>query len=480
MRKEFVAYNNLRVFPYELTYIKDMSIENSINNHAVLKMTGIIDDGFKDSYVTATNEESNIVIYYETGESSFSLFNGVVTNIKVNVIDEVYTLSLEAISYTYIMDLNKVKRDFQNTSMTTHELIDEVMKTYSKSVYNINIPNEPIEKYILQYNETDWEFLKRIASFYNQPLITAMEYDGVHFYIGTPEIPIEPKAIITKYKIRKSEEEFNYVVSNDIADVLETDFINYIIRTQEIYSIGENFQFKNYTFYVKRASYTIDEGKLENIYVLAPKGGMRAKRIYNKNIIGISITGSILEVKRDIVRVNLEIGEEIEKDNAYWFPYATVAASPTGGGWYCMPEVGERIRLECPTKDETEAFVVNAIDIYEGKQGSEAEGDRMSTPTNKSLQTAAGQEVKFTPNGVNISSTGSEAVVNLNNDGTIEVIGQKNVNVSCGQTLDIRAENELSIYAGECIDIACESGSSLILSKGDEILINGMRDLNNG
>lgn len=475
-----MAYDNLRVAPYELTYIKELKIENSINNHATLKMIGIIDDQFKDSYIDTTDDDTDITVYYKKEDLNVNIFNGIVTKVKVDVVGDVYTLYLEAISYTYKMDLYKIKRDFQDISMTTHQLIDEVMSSYEGAVYNINIPNEPIGKYILQYNETDYEFLKRISSFYHQPLITAMDYEGMNCFIGNPDIKVNPKAKILNYKIKKNIEEFNDVIKNDRPDAIETDFINYVIRTQEIYNVGEHFTFKEHEFYVKRAEYVVDEGKLENIYTLAPFGGLKVKRIFNKKIIGVSITGSILEVKRDVVRVNLEIGNETKKEGAYWFPYATVAASPTGGGWYCMPEVGERIRLQCPTKDESEAFVVNSIDSYQGKTGQEAENDRMSTPDNKSLQTAAGQEVKFTPNGANISSTGGQAAVNLNKDGTVEITGKVNVNIACNQTLVLRAEEEMSIKAKESVDIECQSGASILMSPGDEILITGKRVANNG
>lgn len=145
-----------------------------------------------------------------------------------------------------------------------------------------------------------------------------------------------------------------------------------------------------------------------------------------------------------------------------------------------MPEIGERIRLQCPTKDESKAFVISSIDSYEGKSGEEAESDRMSNTDNKSLQTAAGQEVNFTPNGINISSTGSQAVVELSKDGTVCITGQKDVNLACEQTLRLRAEEEIMIKAEENIDIQCETGGRIVMSSGDEISITGTRIANNG
>lgn len=477
MKEDFIAYDNLKISTYDCKYIQDMKIENDINNHAILKLTCILDDEMKDSYIQNTDEETPIEVFYEKEEAHFSLFNGIVTKIKIDVVNYVYTLLIEAKSFDYKMDIYKKKRDFQNVNMTTHELIDEVMKAYSSAKYDINIPNEPIGQFILQYNETDYEFLKRLVSKYNQALISAIELQNIHLFLGTPDIAVVPKTQILNYTISKAVDEYNDVINNDIADALETDFISYKIRTQEILNTGENFNFKNRQFYVKKATYLIDEGKLENVYELRPKGGLRSKRLYNMNVIGISINGSILEVSRDKVKVQLEISNK-NKNTAYWFPYATVAASPDGGGWYCMPEVGEKIRLNCPTKDESKAFVVNAIGAHEAKAG--AESDRMSNPDIKSLKTDAGQEVKFTPSGIVIECSGGQASMNLNKDGTIDVVGQKNINIACAQKLSLRAGNEMTISAQKSVDILCEAGSSVILSEGDEILVTGTRVQNNG
>lgn len=479
MEEDFIAYDNLRISTYDCKYIRDMKIENDINNHAILKLTCVLDDEAKDSYIQDTDEETPIEVFYEKEESHFSLFNGIVTKVKIDVVNYVYTLFIEAKSFDYKMDIYKQKRDFQNTNMTTHELISEVIKSYTGAQYYINIPNEPIGQFMLQYNETDYEFLKRLVSKYNQTIISAIAFNNIHLYFGTPEIAVVPKTQILNYTIFKAVDEYNDVINNDTANALETDFISYKIRTQEVFNTGENFNFKNQQFYVKKATYLMDEGKLENVYELRPKGGLRSKRLYNMNAIGISINGSILEVNRDKVKVKLEISNT-DKNTAYWFPYATVAASPDGGGWYCMPEVGEKIRLNCPTKDESRAFVVSAIGSHEAMSGAEAKSDRMSNPDNKSLRTDAGQEVKFTPSGVLIECSGGQASMNLNKDGSVQVMGQKNINIACAQKLSLRAENEMTISAQKSVDILCEAGSSVILSEGDEILVTGTRIQNNG
>jgi hypothetical protein len=234
MKEDFISYDNLRISTYDVKYIKDMLIENDINNHGILRLTCVLDDEIKDGYIQDTDEETPIEVFYEKEESHFSLFNGIVTNIKIDVVNYVYTLFIEAKSCDYKMDIYKKKRDFQNIKMTTHELISEVMKSYTGAQYYINIPNEPIGEFILQYDETDYEFLKRIVSRYHESLISAIEFKDIHLFLGTPEIQIEPKTKIINYTISKAIDEYNDVKSNDVENVLETDFVTYKIRTQEI------------------------------------------------------------------------------------------------------------------------------------------------------------------------------------------------------------------------------------------------------
>lgn len=473
MKEDFIAYDNLRVTQYDIKHITEVKIENDVNKHAKLILTGIVDDSVAASCVEDTDDETVITVYYEKDDDTFVLFNGLVTNIKTTADNYVYSICIEAHSLTYVMDINKVKRDFQNTSMTTHELIDHVMKPYKGAVYDINIPNEPIGQYILQYNETDYEFLKRIVSKYHMGVISAMELEHIHVYFGTPEVPVNPSLEINNYTISKAVEEFNDIKANDFEGAAETDFITYKIRTDEIFNVGENFNIEGQKYYVKKVSFDMKEASFNNVYELRPKGGLIQKRLYDMNLIGISIAGSIAEVQRDRVKINLD-GIDSVSGASYWFPYSTVAASPDGGGWYCMPEVGERIRMNCPTKDEGEAYVVNAI------EGSDGNGnERMSNPDNKSLQ-ASGQEVNFTPNGVNLSCCGGQASMNLNKDGTIDISGQNNITISCGSSLNLRSEKEINISAQGGIKINCDSGSNLELTEGDEVMVKGTKDRNNG
>lgn len=478
---EIRDYENLKSDPYEFICIKHMKITNEINNHSILHIEGIIDDNIKDKYIYTTEEFSPISIYYQKDKSFEYLFNGNVINIKITAQKDFYYVYIEARSFSGIMDIDKNFRDFQNINMTTHELIDIIMESYIDIDYEINIPNESIGSFTLQYNETDYEFLKRVLSKYNDVIICDVRNENSYMYFGVPDIISEAQLALDNYSISKDVNEYNDIAKNYNSNVMENNYITYRVTDEKLLDVGEHLSLNNQPFYVKKAEYIIKNGKLENIYYMRLKDGLKVKRIYNMNLIGVSIPGYILEVKRDMVKVKLEISDDINIEEACWFPYATTAASADGGGWYCMPIQGERIRLNLPNKNEKSAFVVNAIEGYNPDDCEESDkNERMSNSDNKSLKTDANKEIEFTPSGVLMEVDGNQAAIRLNKDGTVEIKGQKNIIIACSKNLSITANKEVIIKAQDNVDIVDETGSNLIMTGGNNIKVNGKNTNNNG
>ena len=64
------------------------------------------------------------------------------------------------------MDIKKKSRTFQNESSTYRNVIDIVNADYN----NIQIKDDitetsKIDTFVVQYKETDWEFIKRLVSY---------------------------------------------------------------------------------------------------------------------------------------------------------------------------------------------------------------------------------------------------------------------------------------------------------------------------
>ena len=103
---------------------------------------------------------------------------------------------------------------------------------------------------------------------------------------------------------------------------------------------------------------------------------------------GCSLKAKVTGVKEDRVQVRL-MGDE--RGNQYitlWHPYATVYSTPDGTGWYCMPEIGDEVRLTIPGKEEKEAYVTSSVHL-------DTNNEERKNPEEKLLKTKYQKEIRF-------------------------------------------------------------------------------------
>lgn len=456
-----VTYESIRVKGYKLERILELKVASKINEHTTLKLTGVLDSDEKDKYIHSTLEDKQIEVYYQKQSENYTLFYGVVTDIEISCKNGVYQIQLQAKSMTYLMDIKKKSRSFQDISIQVKALINKIMDLdYKESNYILNIPDEQSKELLIQYEETDFEFLKRIASKYNAGIITAGDNKKIQFVIGVAEDTKELQNEITRYEIYKEISDYEYYKENYLQDARESDYITYLMETNEILKLGQNTKLLEQRFYIYGAEYEIKDGILENKYRLRVKNGLRQKRIFNTKVIGSSIDGKIIGVKENLVKIHLEIDDKQDNEKAYWFKYSTMSAATDGSGWYCMPEIGDSVRVYFPTKDEDQSFGVSAVSDYQVEEGN-LEEDKMGNPDNKYLSTKNDKQLKLTPDGIIVSCDSGQAEMVLKNDGTLSLTGQNKVEITAKENITIIAEKNFKVSAKESITFSCDKGGGL-------------------
>lgn len=470
-----IDYEKIRVKGFDIKSIKELVIKNELNNHAEIYITGIIDEKYADKYIDITGASRRIKVYVDN-DRPIDIFNGVVTDIEINVRDEVYTIEIRGKSLSYILDIEKISRSFQDTSLTYHKIIALVLDKYDIS-YNISIPDIPIGELLIQYEETDYEFLMRIVSKVNSALFADCFKERCSIYIGTPDNKKRLKKKITDYNIEKDLEEYEYMKENYIDDAIETDYISYNIRSLELLSIGDNIEFLDQRFYVYKARYEISQGILVNHYNLRVKNGVRVKNIYNSKVCGSSIDGKIIGVSGEKIQIHLDIDNNQDKSKAYWFKFSTMSASTDGSGWYCMPEVGDSVRVYFPSKMESESFAVSAVSDYVCEDPSSE--DMMGNPDNKYLKTANDKLVKLTPDGVLLSCDSGQADVKFNTDGSVSIVSRNNVSVIAENNVEVISDKNVKVTASESIYFGNDVGAGLQFDKEGQIKEVGCEVKNN-
>lgn len=474
---EGISYESIRIKGYNIESIKEIKITSSVNNHSDLKFTAILKSEQKDEDIFSITNNKKIEVYYTTNNENITLFYGVITDVEIESNIDVYTMKVQAKSMSYLMDIKLKSRSFQNTAMTTHELVNSIMSEYSGSNVNFNIPDKSVGELLIQYEETDWEFLKRIASKYNQGLFPIMQSNEINYDIGVHECFKEIKTPNIYYEVYKDLDEYEDMLENYIDDANEAEYTTYKITNYEILNLGDNTSISGMNFYVYEAEYEMKNGILENTYKLRVKNGIRQKTLFNTKVIGTSIKGKIINVKNDVVQIHLDIDSSQNSSNAYWFKFSTMSASNDGSGWYCMPEIGDSVRAYFPTKDEDQTFAVSAVSNY--KQGAGEAEDRMGNPDDKYLRTANDKQVKLTPDGVFISCDSGQADMNLKSDGTLVISSQNNISISAQENIKIEAGKKMLLTSSNGINISCDKNGAIVFDESGQIQEKGVQVNNN-
>jgi len=477
MSSEAVTYENLRLSTYEVEHITYLSLSKMANDHGSLELIAILTDDVADRYIYLTEELIPVKLsYIDEEDKEIILFQGLVTNLQVSKQGGVFYMQLAAKSNTCLMAIEQKSRSFQNIEMTTHQVINEVLSGYEQAAFIPQIPDEPIGALLIQYQETDWAFLKRLVSRYGAVMISEVRSEGIACFAGVPEQE-KPVAIESfQYTISKSIESYQIMKKNDWAEVNEIEYIVFRVSNWRIFQVGDCIELDNKILYVEQAYHLLEDGILKNDYVLKLKEGFKALKLYNVSIVGSSLSGTVAAVARDRIMVDLEI--DVPGRACYWFPYSTMSASPDGSGWYCMPEKGDNVRVYLPSKVEGEAYAISSISGYQPSAGSDKTKDPMADPQIKHLSTVYDKVISFAEEGILINADSGQAAVFLGKDGTLSVYGASSINVTAEDTVAIKAKNDVVIGAVENVMIK-NGKASIELSRTGNIIMKGKKIYSN-
>lgn len=440
-----LTYENLLIEPYELLHLQELTIRKKMNEHTRLVFKGMVSEEWKDRYVDVTDRDTSIEVWQKDEDGNKSpLFKGIPLSVEVQVVRGVYTLQVEAISHTYRMDITKRTRTFQNVKMTLPDLLKELDQHYpGLDVIDEGTGGAKIAKVAVQYQETDWAFLRRLASRFHTSLMPAAQFDSPKFYFGVFEHGNSIDLDNTRYTIRKNMTPFMYFTENDTLKVNESDFIIYEIETDQVMELGHHITFRGRSLYVTEAYTELVGGIVKHQYVLSLHRGLRQKTYYNTLIAGSSLLGRILSVHGGHVRVQLDCDEQQEEEEALWLLYQSPYIAEGQTGWYVMPEVGDPVAVYFPTQNEEEAYATGAPRLDNQVTGT----NQLNKPDHKIFRTPYGKEIRLTPDSISISSKEGEVFIRLSGDEGIQIIGSQQVRMSAGGNISLKAGKKITLSA---------------------------------
>ncbi|RFB33046.1 toxin C-terminal domain-containing protein [Brevibacillus sp. VP] len=460
------GYGNLQVVsPYDIQTLQELQLVKKATDHAKLYLTGIIPEEKKDSYIAmATSSDIIEVNEVEDGRVVRNLFTGLIENIGVRAVRGIYYIELEGISLTSRLDIKEKTRSFQDKNMTYTALLDLILKDYPGSDYLDYATNgAKLEGFTLQYKETDWAFIKRMASRFGAVLLPETSSKTPKFSLGVPDGKLGQLQDY-HYGVARSLDRYTEATTGHGSELDETAFTHYTTESGQYFALGDKVLFQEKELTVAASTARFTEGGLLYTYTLCQEEGVLQNPIRNEQLTGVSLEGKIIEIRRDTVKVHLDIDKTQDKSKAWWFPYSSVYSTEGADGFHCMPQEGDAVQVYFATSQEDGAVAMSSV----RKTGQDS--PKMGNPSEKYWGTNFGKEMKLGGSDFVLTAKDSKEgkmFIKLDVEDGIEIHSDKAIMFSAEKDLEIETDTKFEIKAQEAIYLLCKESSIVLDGETD-------------
>lgn len=402
--------------PYSIVQVMDVKMTEGMNSHTCLQITAICTDNEQNEFLNRPVEHEIVQAgHIKEGTQKKPFFTGRIQEISLTYEKGQMTVILTAISMTQAWDIVKRRRTFQNIDSTYEEVIYQVLSFYPNAswISAVNTKTK-IPGFLLQYDETDWEFLCRLASHFEAYIMEEPSREVGQIYFGIPELNRGNEVDSDYYQISQSIDKYQQYAENVSHGMMLQDNLNWMISSRNAYKLGETVLWKYISCQIIRVCMKVRESEILYSYGLGRSAGVKSRYYGNRNISGLSLPATIRERNGNRLRVQFAIDPEYKAENNFYFTYAIETTS-----WYCLPEIGSTVHIYFQNWNEMTGIAVQAM-----RQRSIMSANSISAKgavSDKSFSTADGKAMQFTNTEIIFASTSDASRLAISKDGTLNI-----------------------------------------------------------
>ncbi|AKG36439.1 contractile injection system protein, VgrG/Pvc8 family [Paenibacillus durus] len=376
------------VWPYELETVTSFQVIRQLNEHARIRFTAVISDAYPEKYIETVNSQDSIQAFQISGSRDTPIFSGIVSNITIHVVRDTYVAEVEGISHTFDLDIRRSSRSYQNRSSTYDHIIRQVIAPYPGSDYiDMAHGSQTVGEFLMQYEETDWQFIQRLASHTGAVLVPDVTLPRPAFWFGIPELDPVMELDATSYRTSRNR---------------HMDKI-YEVESKQLLPLGQLVRFNDQQMVVAGSVIELDKGIVRKHYTLTSPTGRHQPKRYNSLLTGLSLDGRVIAVHRKMVQIHLDIDAEEPPESTSWFPYS----GEGNNAWYSMPKAGGRVQLYFPDPNENHAFATSST---RGSGETMQSHPKMSNPNVKSFVNDSGKTMELAERNISFT-TGPVSII---------------------------------------------------------------------
>ncbi|WP_390904920.1 NlpC/P60 family protein [Paenibacillus polymyxa] len=433
-----LTFGNIRVkAPYNIVKLLDFRMEQKVNDHGKISLTAIIPDEDQDAYNGLEYGDDPIEVYESDGDQVLAcLFKGIVTHLQVYFRNGIYSMNIQALSYTYLLDKQMINRSFQKLNITYYKLFREMIDSYPHGDFiDLVDADQALGEFTVQYQESDWAFLRRMASRLQTGLIAEVTSEAPRFWLGTSKDQVMGELGGINYSIQRTKKGTKYTYVE--------------IEDTKRFSVGDVVIFQHKHWAIDQVTAQMKQGLLKYTYKLVAEGGLTIDVVYNDHLMGLSIHGKVIDRANEMVRLQLAMDLKPMKEDSCWFAYPTMYTAE-GIGWHCMPELGDTVQLYFPSGREKDAYVIQSLRQKNHKS------DEIHKPERKLFQTKTGKIARFDDKETALSNQTEKIMIRLNPATGIHVYSHNDMTFEAKEDLVLHGK-KVQITATHELDLSCKT-----------------------
>ena len=436
-----------------------MKLQCKVNEHAVVKMKLLVDSEEEIIEILERLIGSDLRIDEVVDEENRwyrKLFCGIIKNATVVHAGRLFTIMISGVSCSDLLDREKKNCSFQNINQTYNSMMQRVINGTKEASVGWNLSKEQvINRLIVQYDETDWNFTKRIASYLHTFVITDEKTHTPNISVGIQKkIKQEWKSENELYVVEKGiDKQYQSILSGNNNHY---DFIYYSFKSKKNYDLCDWFLISGESFIISSKEAMFERGELFFIYKVQKEASFWQSEKYNSAIKGIALCGKVKKTQKENIYVQLDIDKEENADYAFFW-------EPVYGNFtYCMPECGEQVRVYFPTEDEREASVIHTV-----RENSDCEC--FSQNQNRVFATNQDKQMRLYPGELAMESKENEFSRNL-----LELKDYKGISFNSTGSIVLRAEGNIAFDSEKIFVLSPQE----VRVKGNVSSLQIIRDFN--
>ena len=391
------------------------------------------------------------------GNTAGALFSGYPEKVEIKEERGYRIADIQAVSGTILLDQKKSNRVFQKKVQTYMGIASAVTADTDHSACILPGSDMRTGGTLIQYQETDWRFLKRMASQLGLPLVPDTSYYYPRFYLGLPEG--EKKELGEILSCDMCFDGRYYAVSGKCL-VDREDFICYDVVTRTSLSLGDRVTYEGRELLVSRKKTELAGGEVIFTYRLAGNSYTWIPWEDNPDYTGMSFVGSIVGTQGEQVEVAFDIDKTAAGGNRYGF------APATGNLMYCMPQKGTKTSLYIGNGDEAQGIATGCIRT----NGSTCEGT--GSPEKKSFRSEHGKGMDLYPQrmGLDGGETGKitfedETGTTIESNGGLVLMAKEGIRLESMTGIAMQGMSDIMALYSEGASSLCVNGSVDMLGR---------------